>query len=157
MLSLAQGWHWWCKLFQEKHCERGRCSRNIINLSAYCVCFCRPSSFISGKTLERALVYNTRLPGKTCRKERQCYHSKNLCTRNTITAIDSKFKNEMRKERSIRGGSEQKMWEEKLRFIRMSYNIQCTFFLPHSGKLSTNGAIGQSPQKHWNAVWNYWT
>lgn len=47
----------------------------------------------------------------------------NHWTRNPITAIDSKFKNEMRKEHSISGGSKQKMWEEKLRFIRMIYNI----------------------------------
>lgn len=71
----------------------------------------------------------------------------NHCTRNPITAIDSKFKNEMRKGSAISGNSEQKMWEEKIRFIRMIYNIECTFFLPHSDKLSTNGAIVQSLQK----------
>lgn len=71
----------------------------------------------------------------------------NHCARNPITAIDSKFKNEMRKECAISSGSEQKMWKEKIRFIRMIYNIEYTFFLSHFDKLLTNGAIMQSLQK----------
>lgn len=75
---------------------------------------------------------------------------------NPITAIDSKFLNETRKEFSTSsgsGGSEQKVWGKKSRIIRIIYNVYLTFFLPHSDILSTFGAIVQSLGKLIEILW----
>ena len=48
--------------------------------------FCSQSSFLSEKTLESVLVYNTVSPGRTCKEERKGHHNSGIM--NCIPCID---------------------------------------------------------------------